>query len=107
MSINSIESVVRGAISKKGMTFKHFCQEVGLSDVALRAIFKRNDAKISDLRRMGDVLDLNMCSVLCGEIGTVDGYSVEVKQLRAEIGYLKEIVRLKEEIIRQQHESSN
>ncbi len=107
MSINSIESVVRGAIAQKGMTFKHFSQEVGLSDVAIRNIFKRNDCKLSDLIKMGKALGVNVCHLMCGEEIATKGYSDQAEALRAEIGYLKEIVRLKDELINQQNESSN
>lgn len=81
------------------MTFKVLCERVGISDVALRKALKRNDCKLSDFVKISEVLGFSICEITGHEHENKMPLTTETwESMKAEIGYLKEIVRLKDEL---------
>ncbi|MBW6490977.1 MAG: hypothetical protein K0B15_07250 [Lentimicrobium sp.] len=107
--ITTIETRVRLRLEEIGMMFKVFCEKIDMSDVAVRGIFKRNDCRLSDLKKMANVLGVST-SYLLGESDEPQKLAVqeenqlkkEVSYLKTEIVYLKEIIRLRDSIEKNQ-----
>ena len=60
--MKEFEKKVRFKIEELGLKFNTFCGKVGMSDVAMRKIFQRNDCKVEDLIRISEVLNVPVIS---------------------------------------------
>ena len=101
----TIETRVRLRLDELGMKFGTFCDRVNISTVAMRNIFARDDCKVEDLKKMAEVLGVSI-SFLLGEGGdqtynpdSKEDPNMEIQFLRTEIEYLKEIIKLKDELL--------
>jgi hypothetical protein len=101
----TIETRVRLKLDEIGMKFGTFCEKVGITPVAMRNIFQRNDCKVEDIKKMASALNVSVF-YLIGEPESspqsdllIDSVRKENDFLKTEIQYLKEIIKLKDSII--------
>lgn len=96
--METIESMIKKQLYLHQMSMKDFCAQIDISEVALRNIFKRNDCKVSLLKKIGEVFNVPLCGIICDETNSENEYTEEILRLKTEIGYLKEINELKSKI---------
>lgn len=103
--MESLETKVRLRLEELGMKFHVFCSKVGMSDVAMRKVFQRNDCKVEDLKRMASALGVT-ASFLIDEVPAIadpinkNDCTKEMELMRMKVEYLEQIVGLKDELLK-------
>jgi len=101
--MKTIEEYVKNQMVKKKISQGDFCEKIGISDVALRKLYKRNDCKLSTAAKIAEVLKVDVCEIvkLNDEKNEMIGEKKLIEAMEAEISYLKHIIELKKGIISQ------
>lgn len=109
LRMKTIEEIVKIGLIKKKMNLVTLCEQVGLSDTAMRTLMKRNDCKISTARKIADALDIDICEFVNTQTSNEPemGEKELINRMEAEIAHLKEIINLKDNIIIKQDENGN
>ncbi len=92
--MDTIEEVIKLHLIRKKMTISTLCERIGISDVALRKMFLRNDCKISLARKIANALDIHIYELILVVKDDDDKIGEErlVIDLENEIEYLKKLI---------------
>lgn len=67
-AMKNIESRIKNRLTEKGMTIQRLATESGISEPTLHAIFNRGDAKLSQLEKIADALEVELNFLLSDNI---------------------------------------
>lgn len=62
--MRTIEETIRVKLLRDGTSINDFCEEIGISDVALRSIFQRNDMKLSLAVKVCKALNIEILELI-------------------------------------------
>jgi DNA-binding Xre family transcriptional regulator len=92
--MQTIGEVVRINLVLKKMSINTFCDEIGISDVALRKLFSRNDCKISMAVKMCQLLEIDIKELIQSYYPNEKSIGEEklITAMQSEIDYLKSLL---------------
>lgn len=104
--MKEVEKKVRLKLEEQGMKFNAFCEKVGMSEVAMRKIFQRNNCKVDDLIKISEALSVPV-SYFFDEtpmpnyvsVKNMDECMKEVDFLRMQIKYMQDVIDAKDELL--------
>jgi transcriptional regulator with XRE-family HTH domain len=86
--MRTIEETIRVKLLKEGISINDFCEEIGISGVALRSIFQRNDMKLSLAVKVCKTLNIEILDLIDPEERKqVIGYDRLIEGIAREVDY--------------------
>jgi transcriptional regulator with XRE-family HTH domain len=62
--MKNLESKIKGQLAEQGMTIQRLATESGISEPTIHAIFNRGDAKLSQLEKIAEALNISLSFLL-------------------------------------------
>lgn len=63
-TMKNLESKIKGQLAEQGMTIQRLATESGISEPTIHAIFNRGDAKLSQLEKIAEALNISLSFLL-------------------------------------------
>lgn len=92
--MKNLESKIKGRLTEKGLTIQRLATESGISEPTIHAILNRGDAKLSQLKKISEVLGLELHFLLSdayeastaatGAIGSANAQKVKASKAPAQ-----------------------
>jgi transcriptional regulator with XRE-family HTH domain len=67
LSMKNLELKIKSRLAEKGMTIQRLASESGISEPTIHAIFNRGDAKLSQLEKIAEALNISLNFLLSEE----------------------------------------